>query len=179
MRDQTLLSTPCYPKANGQAESTNKTVIKIIQKQLKKAKGLWADELPGVLWFYQTTTHTSISETPFSLAYVTEAVLLVECGIPFARYMWLDEETNWHKLNHNLDTIDELHNKAHLRTALYQKKVGQHYNKNIKLRTFKVRDWVLRRIFQNTKQVGAGKLGPRKTCAVFHSHIHYQLKGGL
>ena len=45
-------STPRYPKANGQVESTNKTVIKIIEKWLKKAKGLWADELPGVLWAY-------------------------------------------------------------------------------------------------------------------------------
>ena len=45
-------STPSYPKANGQVELTNKTVIKIIKKWLKKAKGLWANELPGVLWAY-------------------------------------------------------------------------------------------------------------------------------
>ena len=42
-------STPRYPKANGQVESINKTFIKIIKKRLKKAKGLWANELPGVL----------------------------------------------------------------------------------------------------------------------------------
>ena len=42
-------STPRYPKTNGQAESTNKTVIKIIKNHLKKANGLWANELPGVL----------------------------------------------------------------------------------------------------------------------------------
>ena len=46
-------STPRYPKANGQAESKNKTVINIIKKQLEKAKSLWADELPGVLWAYE------------------------------------------------------------------------------------------------------------------------------
>ena len=33
-------STPRYPKANGQAESINKIVIKIIKNRLKKAKGL-------------------------------------------------------------------------------------------------------------------------------------------
>ena len=48
-------STPRFPKANVQAKSTNKTVIKIIKKWLKKAKGLWADELPDVLWTYRTT----------------------------------------------------------------------------------------------------------------------------
>ena len=63
-------------------------------------------------------------------------------------------------LNHNLDTIDELRDKAHLHTALYQQKVAQHYNKNIRVRTFKIRDWVLHRVFQNTKEVGVGKLGP-------------------
>ena len=74
--------------------------------------------------------------------------------------MWLDEDSNRELLNHNLDAIDELRDKAHLRTAFDQQKVAQHYNKNIRVRTFKIGDWVLRRVFQNTKDAGAGKLGP-------------------
>ena len=74
--------------------------------------------------------------------------------------MWLDEYSNRELLNHNLNAIDELRDKAHLSTAFYQHKVAQHYNKNIKVRTFKIRDWVLRRVFQNTKKARAGKLGP-------------------
>ena len=81
-----------------------------------------------------------------------EAVIPVECGIPSARYMWLDKDSNRDLLNHSLDAIDELRDKAHLRTALYQQKVAQHYNKNIRVRTFKIGDWVLRRVFQNTKE---------------------------
>ncbi|KAL5565321.1 hypothetical protein UlMin_028485 [Ulmus minor] len=91
---QLSFSTPRYPQANGQVESTNKTVINIIKRRLEKAKGLWADELPGVLWAYRTTAKTSTGQTPFSLAYGTEAVIPVECGIPSARYMWLDEDSN-------------------------------------------------------------------------------------
>ncbi|KAL5575765.1 hypothetical protein UlMin_017464 [Ulmus minor] len=75
---QLSFSTPRYPQANGQAESTNKTVINIIKRRLEKAKGLWADELPGVLWAYRTTAKTSTGETPFSLAYGSEAVIPVE-----------------------------------------------------------------------------------------------------
>ena len=45
-------STPRYPQANGQVESMNKSIINIIKRWLKKAKGLWANELPGVLWAY-------------------------------------------------------------------------------------------------------------------------------
>ena len=54
--------------------------------------------------------------------------------------MWLNEDSNRDLLNHSLDTIDELWDKAHLRTALYQQKVAQHYNKNIRVRTFKIGD---------------------------------------
>ena len=60
----------------------------------------------------------------------------------------------------NLVTINELRDKSCLHTTLYQQKVAQHYNKNIRIRTFKIEDWVLRRVFQNTKEAGAGKLGP-------------------
>ena len=74
--------------------------------------------------------------------------------------MWLNEDSNRDLLNHSLDAIDELRDKAQLRIALYQQKVAQHYNKNIRVRTFKIGDWVLRRVFQNTKETGAGKLGP-------------------
>ena len=86
-------------------------------------------------------------ETPFSLAYGTEAVIPVKCGIPSARYMWLDKDSNRKLLNHSLDAIDELCDKAHLLTALYQQKVAQHYNKNIRIRTFKIGNWVLCRVF--------------------------------
>ena len=118
----------------------NKIVINIIKRLLEKAKGLWADELPGVLWAYRTTAKTSTGETPFSLAYGTKAVIPVECGIPSARYIWFKEDSNKELLNHSLDAIKELRDKAHLRTAFYQQKVAQHYNKNVKVRTFKIGD---------------------------------------
>ena len=58
-------------------------------------------------------------------------MILVECSIPSARYMWLDGDSNRELLNYNLDAIDELRDKAHLCTAFYQQKVAKHYNKNI------------------------------------------------
>ena len=87
-------------------------MVNIIKRQLEKAKGLWADELPGVLWAYQTTAKTSTGETPFSLAYGIEAVIPVECDIPSGRYMWLDKDSNRDLLNHSLDAIGELRDKA-------------------------------------------------------------------
>ncbi|KAL5562066.1 hypothetical protein UlMin_031813 [Ulmus minor] len=118
-------STPRYPQANGQAESSNKTIINTLKRRLRKAKGAWADELPGVLWSYRTTARTPTGETPFALAYGSEAVIPVETGIQSLRYQWLDEDTNWQQLNHNLDSIDELRDMASLRTAAYHQQVAR------------------------------------------------------
>jgi len=49
--------------------------MKIIKTRLEGAKGVWADELPGVLWTYRTTVRTPTGETPFKLAYGSEAVV--------------------------------------------------------------------------------------------------------
>ena len=43
-------STPTYPQTNGQAESSNKTLLDGIKKRLEKAKGRWVEELPNILW---------------------------------------------------------------------------------------------------------------------------------
>ena len=74
--------------------------------------------------------------------------------------MWLDEDSNRELLNYNLDAIDELRDKAYLRIAFYQQKVAQHYNKNIRVKTFKIRDWALCWVLQNTKEARASTLGP-------------------
>ena len=157
---QLSFSTPRYPQANGQAESTNKTVVNTLKKRLEKAKGMWADELPGVLWSYRTTAKTSTGETPFSLTFGTEAVIPAETEIPTSRYEHLTDDQNWQTMNLELDSLDEKREQALIRAAAYQQKVAQHFNKNIRARTFKEGDWVLRRVFQNTKEAGAGKLGP-------------------
>ncbi|XP_024005004.1 uncharacterized protein LOC112082136 [Eutrema salsugineum] len=67
-------STPRYPQGNGQAEATNKTIIDGLKKRLDTAKGTWADELDGVLWSHRTTPRRSTGQSPFFLAYGTEAV---------------------------------------------------------------------------------------------------------
>ena len=71
-------SSPVHPQANGQAEVANRSLLKIIKTRLEGAKGVWPDELPGVLWAYRTTVRTPTGETLFKLAYGSEAVIPVE-----------------------------------------------------------------------------------------------------
>ena len=42
-------SSPSHPQANGQVEVANQSLLKIIKTRLEGAKGVWPDELPGVL----------------------------------------------------------------------------------------------------------------------------------
>ncbi|XP_022150862.1 uncharacterized protein LOC111018909 [Momordica charantia] len=80
-----LSSSPAHPKANGQVEAVNKIIKRGLKLRLDSIKGRWAEELPEVLWSYRTTPRESTGETPFSLAFGSEAVVPVEIGIPTDR----------------------------------------------------------------------------------------------
>ena len=74
-------SSPTHPQANGQVEVMNWSLLKIIKTRLEGAKGIWPDKLPSVPWVYHTTARTLTRETPFRLAYGTDAVIPAEVGL--------------------------------------------------------------------------------------------------
>lgn len=43
-------SSPYHPQGNGQAESTNKSLIKILERILEKNKKAWNSKLPLAVW---------------------------------------------------------------------------------------------------------------------------------
>ena len=83
------------------------------------AKGAWPKELPSVLWAYRTTTRIPTKETPFSLTYDIEAVILVEIGLTSPRTEFFDERNNNDQLKLNLDYLDEVRDYASQRMAKY------------------------------------------------------------
>ncbi|XP_021770746.1 uncharacterized protein LOC110734930 [Chenopodium quinoa] len=154
-----VTSTPRYPRANGQAEFSNKVIIGSLKKKLKDKKGKWAEELPRIRWANRTTPRTATGQTPFSLVYGCEAVIPTEVATPTARYGLMTPERNSEELSHDLDTVEERRDLEYIRMATYQQMVARSFNKNVKARMFKVGDWVLRKLFQNTQELNAGKLG--------------------
>ncbi|XP_074350127.1 uncharacterized protein LOC141689668 [Apium graveolens] len=80
-----------HPQGNGQVEVTNRTIIRGLEKWLEESKKNWLDELSKVLWSYRTTSRTGTGETPFKLAYGTEARLPVKTGSPSHRVVNFDE----------------------------------------------------------------------------------------
>ncbi|KAK1581994.1 hypothetical protein Q3G72_010826 [Acer saccharum] len=153
-------STPQYPQANGQAESTNKTIINTLKKQLEVEKSEWVEKLPEILWSYRTTPRRSTGETPFSLVYGSELVIPIKTRLATARSEDPNEEQNNLELSFELDHLDEHQDRAALRIHSYQQQVTRHYNKKVRARVFKLNDWVLRHVFQNTREEGTRKLGP-------------------
>ncbi|XP_024015836.1 uncharacterized protein LOC112089095 [Eutrema salsugineum] len=154
-------STPRYPQGNGQAEATNKTILDGIKKRLDAKKGTWADELDGVLWSHRTTPRRSTGQSPFYLAYGLKALCPAEVSIPTLGYSVLPEDPDFNDqmMLNNLDNLEEQRCLALLRIQNYQNLAARYYNKKIRGRHFDEGDLVLRKVFQNTEELNAGKLG--------------------
>ena len=85
-------SSPYYLRGNGQAEATNKTLIKIISKMSQEYTGGWVVHLPDALWAYRNSPKSAIIFSPFSLVYGTEVVSLAEIITPSLRVMQMQEK---------------------------------------------------------------------------------------
>ena len=153
-------SSPSHPQANGQAEVVNRSLLKIIKTRLERAKGVWPDELPGVLWAYRMIVRTPTRETPFKLAYGSEAVIPAEVRMMSHRVRKYQAEENEEQLCLNLDLMDEVRMDAEQRTARYKNLMSRQYDAMVKPRRFKIGDLVLKRVTLATRNPAYGKLGP-------------------
>nr|XP_023895471.1 uncharacterized protein LOC112007366 [Quercus suber] len=113
-------SSPSHPQANGQAKVVNRSLLKVIKTRLERAKGVWSDELPDVLLAYKANMRTPIGETPFKLAYGSEAVIPAEVHMVNHRVMKYRDEDNEEQLRLNLDLIDEVRIDMKQRTVKYK-----------------------------------------------------------
>ena len=112
------------------------------------------------MWAYRTTVKTPIGETPFKLAYGSEAVITAELHMANQRVMKYQDEDNEEQLCLNLDLIDEVRMDAEQRTARYKNLMAKQYDAMVKPRRFNIGDLVLKRVFSATRNPTHGKLGP-------------------
>jgi transposase InsO family protein len=64
-----LSSSPYYAQANGQAESSNKTLIKLIKKKIEENLKKWHEVLSKALWTHRISKHSATKVTHFELVY--------------------------------------------------------------------------------------------------------------
>jgi transposase InsO family protein len=78
-------SSPYYAQANGQAESGNKTLIKLIKKKIEKNPKRWHEVLSEALWAHCISKHGATKVTPFELVYGQEVILPIEVNLDALR----------------------------------------------------------------------------------------------
>jgi transposase InsO family protein len=67
-------STPYYPQGNGLAESSNKSLVKIIKRLLEDNKKACESKLKFSLWVDIVTTNRALGVSPFPIVYGIEAI---------------------------------------------------------------------------------------------------------
>ena len=95
-------------------------------------------------------------ETPFKLAYESEAVMSAEVHMASHSVMKYQDEENEEQLRLNLDLIDGVRMDAEQRTTRYKNLMAKQYDAMVKPRRFNIGDL----ISLATRNPAHGKLGP-------------------
>jgi hypothetical protein len=103
-----LSSSPYYAQANGQVESSNKTLIKLIKKKIEENPERWHEVLSKPLWAHCISKHSATKVTTFELVYGQEAILPIEVNLDTLRVAQQNEllAVDYHNLM--LDRLDEV-----------------------------------------------------------------------
>jgi hypothetical protein len=80
-------STTYYPKGNGLAESSNKSLTSIIKNLLQENKKSWNKKLIFALRADRASTKKSIDTSPFQLVYGTKVVFPTSIGLPIMKLL--------------------------------------------------------------------------------------------
>nr|GEX55060.1 hypothetical protein [Tanacetum cinerariifolium] len=131
-----------------------------IKARLGEGNKNCVEELPHVLWAHCAMIKSSHGDTPFSLTYGTEAVILAEIGMPTYRTAAVDIVYNDEELRLNLDLLEERREHAAIREAKAKLKMTKYYNVMVRGVTFTPSDFVYRSN-DASQAVDGGKLGPK------------------
>jgi hypothetical protein len=176
-----LKSSPYYAQANGQAESSNKTLIKLIKKKIEENPRRWHAVLSEVLWAHHISRHGATKVTPFELVYGQEVVLPVEINLDAYR---LAKQNNlsavvYHDLMmDNIDAVTDVRLKSLKEIEKDKARVAKAYNKKVKSKSFQVGELVWKIILPiGSKSNQFGKWspnweGPYKVIKVTHSNSY-------
>uniref|UniRef100_A0A2N9E8C8 Integrase catalytic domain-containing protein n=1 Tax=Fagus sylvatica TaxID=28930 RepID=A0A2N9E8C8_FAGSY len=142
-------STPYYPQGNGQAEATNRMLLRILSKMVFDYGKGWNSHLADVLWAYRGSPKTATGFTPFSLVYGTDVISPPELLVPSPRILQgteieADVEICAEARVADLESLDEARELALARSLRYHQKLANAYGKTVHTRIFSQGQMVLK-----------------------------------
>lgn len=126
-RIEHLMSTPYHPQTNGLVERFNRTLIEALARTAKNHLQEWDNYIAPVLFSYRTSQHSTTKVSPFLLVYGREAKL------PTDSTEIEEEHSLVHHVEHMIDNLPILRNKAQKQITDDQQKQKDRHDK--KLRT--------------------------------------------
>uniref|UniRef100_A0A2N9G0R7 Integrase catalytic domain-containing protein n=1 Tax=Fagus sylvatica TaxID=28930 RepID=A0A2N9G0R7_FAGSY len=144
-------STPYYPQGNGQAEATNRMLLRILSKMVFDYGKGWNSHLADTLWAYRGSTKTATGFTPFSLVYGTDAISPTELLVPSPRILHgmdleADADICAEARVADLEGLEEARELAQARSLRYHQKLADAYEKTLQTRIFAKGQMVLRAV---------------------------------
>uniref|UniRef100_A0A2N9HR17 Integrase catalytic domain-containing protein n=1 Tax=Fagus sylvatica TaxID=28930 RepID=A0A2N9HR17_FAGSY len=144
-------STPYYPQGNGQAEATNRMLLRILSKMVFDYGKGWNSHLADTLWAYRGSTKTATGFTPFSLVYGTDAISPTELLVPSPRILHgmdleADADICAEARAADLEGLEEARELAQVRSLRYHQKLADAYEKTLQTRIFAKGQMVLRAV---------------------------------
>jgi len=131
-------STSYYPQGNGLAESSNKSLIRIIKKLLEDNKKNWDSKLKYALWADRVTTKKSIGDSPFKIVYGTEAVFPIQLTLLVEKFLQEEqnEEEDMAKRITDLAEVHQIIDQLVENSAAHQKKIKEAFDRRTKIDNF-------------------------------------------
>jgi hypothetical protein len=102
-------SSPYYAQANGQAEASNKIMIKLIQKKIDQKPKRWHSVLNEALWAYRMATHGATKTSLYELVYGHHAVLPWEMQPDSRRVVLQKDLSSKDYSGLMMDELEDLH----------------------------------------------------------------------
>ncbi|KAK1646815.1 hypothetical protein QYE76_064620 [Lolium multiflorum] len=151
-------------QANGQAEASNQSLIKLIKRKIEENPRNWHEKLSEALWAYRMSCHGAIKTSPYQLVYGQEAVLPWEITAGSRRVTFQDDLTADEYATLMSDTIEDA---TELRLWSLEKikenkaRVARAYNKKVRPKEFQVGDLVWEVVLPlGTRDKAYGKWSP-------------------
>ena len=140
-----LNSSPYYVQANGQAEASNKGIIKLIKRKIEEQPNKWHTTVNEALWANRMSCHGATKVSPYQLVYGHEAVLPWETRLGSRRVTFQDQLIAEDYTTLMKDELEDL--AGHRLNALInietnKARVGRWYDKKIKAKYFDQGDLV-------------------------------------